>query len=188
MTVWVLRQELTAEEEKNIFTQADVRLPFDNLPDLSHVASPLAARQLIKTLYPGEPPEAIGRRVERFWNHFSSLQVEDLVVVKLPTLNVAVIGSVSGKYHYEVGPGGSDIHLIPVTWNPKEIKLARFRHKEIFDASNPPLMEVTTPDVRVALRDYMPHSYNRFAKFKWLLVVFFLMTIIRMLHGMLQQL
>ncbi len=181
MSIWVLRQEMTPEDEKGVFERSDLVLPFGQLPDLSLVKSPLAARNLMKMLYPAEPPESLARRVDRFWSQFSGVQVEDLIVVKLPTLNVAVIATVSGKYHYEVGDKGSDIHLIPVRWHDKEIKLSRFKHKEIFDPTNPPMMEVMEPEVRVALRDYLPHNYNRFAKFKWLLALFFAMTLVRML-------
>ena len=181
MTIWVLRQEFTPEEEAHIFERTDLFLPFGNLPDLTHVTTPQEARQLLKVLYPNDPPEAITRRLDRFWEKFTSLQLDDLVVVPLPALKQVVLAEISGPYHYRVGDDGGDVHMIPVRWYSKRIPMRKFaKHKEIFSEINPPLSEVTIAEIRVFIREHLPHGYNRFAKFKWLLAVFFAMGLLRM--------
>ena len=42
------------------------------------------------------------------------------------------------------------------------------------------ITEVTDIAARTLIREQLPHRYNRFAKYKWLLVVFFLMSLVRM--------
>jgi len=180
MTIWVLQQNLTPEEEKHIQERAHLLLPFDGLPDLSTITSPLMGRQLIKALHPDDPPEAVTRRFEYFWNRYSNLQIEDIIVVPLRASQQAALAEVMGIYQYRVGEAGADVHLIPVKWH-KRVPLSKFRkHKELF-ASAEPMVEVANAEARVALRDHLPHSYNRFAKWKWLLVIFFLMGLVRMM-------
>ena len=180
MTIWVLRQSLTAEEEARIFGHTNLILPFDGLPDLTHVTTKQEARQLLNALYPDDPPESISRKIERFWQQFTSLQAGDLIAVPLPLSQSLVLAEITGHYHYRVDDNGGDVHLIPVSWYSKRIPLKKFaKYKEVFNTSSPPLSEVSVPEIRIALRDHLPHGYNRFAKFKWLLLLFFAMSLVR---------
>ncbi len=181
MSMWLLHQTLSADEEARICERTDLVLPFEGLPDLTHVTNQAEARKLLGILHPDEPPESINRRLERFWQRFSNLQIEDIIAVPLEHAREVVIAEVTGHYHYAVGDKGSDIHLIPVRWYDKRIPLSKLaKYKEVFGSGGPAMQEITAVDVRTAVRDHLPHSYNRFVKMKWLLVIFFAMSLIRM--------
>jgi len=188
MSIWVLQQSLTAEEEAHIFQKKHLHLPFDGLPDLSQVSSPAHAMQLLRVLYPDEPPESLTRRQDRFWNLFSAIQMEDIIVVPLKLSRQLVLAEVTGRYQYNVGDKGSDIHLIPVKWYEKRIPASKFRkHKDIFLNSGEPMHELTVKETRIAVLDHLPHKYNRFAKWKWLLVIFMVMGFMHLLLPMLRR-
>jgi predicted Mrr-cat superfamily restriction endonuclease len=181
MTIWVLRQTLSEAEEASIFERKDLVLPFDGLPDLTHVENQAQAKKLLAVLYPGEPPESLNNRLHKFWHRFTTLQIEDLLVVPLVHAREIVIAEVTGHYHYSVGEHGSDIHLIPVRWYDKRIKFKKLsKHKSLFSEGNPAMLEIEDAEARTSIRDHLPHSYNRFAKIKWLLMFFFALSLVRM--------
>jgi predicted Mrr-cat superfamily restriction endonuclease len=182
MTVWVMRQRLSAEEEPALTAKTDLQLPFDGLPDLTHVENQSQARQLLAALYPAEPPEALRMRLDRFWHQYAGMHIEDIIAVPMPHSQQVAIAEVTGKYHYRVGEGGSDLHLIPVRWHDRRASMRKLsKHKELFSESAPALREVSDVEARTAIRDHLPHGYNRFARWKWLMALFMLMTAIRMM-------
>ena len=181
MTIWILHQKMTAQEEAQITEQTILQLPFNELPDLSDLLNKNEAQQMIKTLFPHEPPESINRRCDFMWNIFSQLHPEDIIVIPLPMAQEIVLAEITGTYKHQVGSHGEDIHCVPVKFYPKRTKLNAFRkHKEIFDAGADHMVEVTNMQARIAIRDQLPHSYNRFVKYKWLIGFFMLLSILRM--------
>jgi len=73
--------------------------------------------------------------------------------------------------------GGHDVHLVPVKWISERLKLNKFsRHRNLLDFSQSTLLEVTDPEIRTLMRSKLPHSYNRFAKWKWILVIIFVLA------------
>lgn len=188
MTLWVIHQALSPEEEAAVTQRTHIALPFEGLPDLSMVSSPAQAMKLLKILHPDDPPETLTRRLDRFWHQYHGLNAEDFIAVPLQASQLVLMAEVTGPYEYAVGPGGSDIHRVPVKWHPVKIpfrKLAKF--KEIFQPRGVPMFEVTEREARIALHGTLPYSYNRFNKFKWILAVFFLMGLVRMLMRMTEQ-
>lgn len=188
MTIWILHQKLTQEEEQNILASTHLQLPFDGLPDLSRVSSSAQAMQLLRMLHPDEPPESIANRLDRFWGQFSGLHKEDLIAVPLKASGQVALATATSSYEYAVGDKGADIHRVPVTWYMRLIPLARFgKHKSVFSEGGSTMYEVTAQDTRVAIRDKLPHAYNRFAKWKWLLVIFMAMGLMQFVLPMLKH-
>lgn len=186
MTVWLLNLPLSAEDEAALTTRTRLPLPYDGLPDLSHVTSPAQAMQMLRTLFPDEPPETLSTRFEKFWNLHTGLHEDDLIALPLPNTSRMALATVAGPYAYSVGTHGTDIHEIPVHWACEPLPLAKFRkHLPLF--TRPGMTEVTDRDARIALRGKLPHSYNRFDKFKWLLAVFMGMGLLRMVMGMMES-
>lgn len=184
MTVWVLHRQLTPQEEAEIAQHTYLELPFEGVPDLSAVTSQGHAMQLLRLLHPDDPPESLTRRMDRFWDIYGGLHKEDLIAVPLKGRGEMALAEVTGGYEYKVGERGADVHLIPVKWHERRIPLTRLsKHKEIFDGGRA-MYEVVTLEARTALRDYLPHSYNRFVRMKWLLALFFLMNLIGMLKSL----
>ncbi len=180
MTIWILYQSLTPEEEVHIGERDALTLPFGDLPDLSLINSPAELRHLLQALHPDDPPETVARKTERLWKLYAGLQVEDIMVVPLKSRKEVALAEVTQRYRYEVGAEGTDVHQVEVKWYGKRIRLSALgKHKELFDERGEKMREVTDPEARVAIRDRLPHSYNRFAKWKWLLVLFFMMGLVR---------
>lgn len=185
MTIWVLHQQLSADEQARITTRTQLQLPFNGLPDLTQATSLVKCRQLLLLLHPNEPPEALARQAERIWAIHGTLSKEDIIAVPLPATEEVALAEVSGPYHYELDSNRADVHLIPVTWYEPRISLRLKRKlRDLFKPDGAPMFEVTRPEERIAIRDYLPHSYNRFAKWKWLLGVFFLLGLFRLYRQM----
>lgn len=180
MSIYVLHQNLTPQEEDNIATRTHLALPFEGIPDLSVLHSELECRHLLQALHPDEPPEAIARRLERIWKYYTGMHEEDIIVVPLKSRNELALAEVTGRYVYQAGPGGSDVHMIPVRWYDRRVALISMaKHRAMFDRSEP-LYEIVNPQARIAIRDKLPHGYNRFAKWKWLMALFFALSVMHL--------
>ncbi len=172
MTIWALKQTLTPAQEDRIAERTHVLLPFDHVPDLSNVNHIGEFRQLLQTLNPDMPPETIARLAEPAWHQVSNIAPEDIIAVPLASRKEVAIAEVTGRYQYQVGPGGIDMHMIPVKWHAKRVPLARLKKFTAFDpASKDRMSEVEDPEARVVIRDRLPHRYNRFAGLKWILAI-----------------
>jgi hypothetical protein len=182
MSVWILHQLLTPEEEAAIESRGRLLLPFDGVPDLSFVENIGELTRMLAKLHPDLPVETLNRRAERYWELFHGLQQEDLLAVPLHAKREVALAKISGRYGYEAGVGGEDVHSIGVSWYNVHIPLVKLgKHKPLFENYRDRLVEVTDPDARQAIRKWLPHSYNRFAKWKWILAVLFILQIISML-------
>ncbi len=182
MSVWVLHQLLSPEEEAAVEKRERLVLPFDGVPDLSTIETQAELHKMLSALHPELPPESIARTAERHWSRFQNLHADDLVAVPLHARREIALATLSGRYHYEVGPNGEDVHLMNVTWYPVRIPLVKLgKHKPVFENYGERLFEITDIDVRNALRTRLPHSYNRFARWKWVLVFLFIIQMIAML-------
>ncbi len=187
MTVWVLHQPLTPQEEANIEQRTHLTLPFDNLPDLSRVTSEATCHHLLSKLHPELPPESITGMLDRVWKQYRLLHLEDILAVPLPASKSVALAHVTGPYEYSVGPEGSDIHRIPVGWYKRLSPRLTTKHANVFSVRSGAMLEIENREVRIAILDQLPHSYNRFVKWKWLLVVFFGLGMLRMIEEMIRH-
>ena len=175
MTIWMYYESLTPEEEAHIRDRKHLALPFEDLPDLSMIKNPVECRHLLQALHPDDPPETIARKTERIWKLYGTMQVEDIIAVPLPSRKEVAIAEVKHPYHYMVDTKGNDVHRIIVKWHKKRAKFRAFkRHPEALHKGSEKISEVKKPALRAIIRDRLPHSYNRFAKWKWLLAVLFI--------------
>jgi len=179
MTIWILQQALTPDEEAHLKERTHLTLPFDDVPDLSRVSSQAGCRQLLQALHPDAPPETIARKSEQLWKLYGALQVEDIIAVPLNSRKEMALAEVTKRYQYDVGASGTDVHQVVVKWHDKGMTPGAFgKHNDLFNESAEKMREVTNAEARIAIRDRLPHPYNRFAKWKWLLILFFLMGLI----------
>jgi hypothetical protein len=171
MSVWVLHQALSAQEEDSIEQHDRVVLPFNGVPDLSEIAAIGQIKSILSMLHPDMPPESVSRMAERYWTLYQGLAVDDVIAVPLPYRREVALAQISGRYSYEVGAAGEDIHAIAVTWQ-RRVPFSRLgKHAALFTSKQPPMFEVPHADERNAIRSWLPHRYNRFARWKWLVIV-----------------
>ncbi len=179
MSIWVLQQTLTPEEEGAITTRTHVQLPYENLPDLTHVRTEHEATRLLRMLHPGEPPEAIGRMHDKFWALHSGIQEEDVIAIPMPNSKKLALAQVAGPYEYRVGPNGSDLHFIPVTWPRKPVPMRKFYVIRTLLAK-PGMTELVDREGRIIVLGKLPHGYNRFDKLSWVLVILTVLMCMRL--------
>jgi predicted Mrr-cat superfamily restriction endonuclease len=185
MSVWVLHLKLTPEEEARIADRAFLPLPFDGLPDLSKISSQGECRQLFAELDPDAPPETIHRKAEKVWKLYSGVQEEDIIAVLLHTSKAAALAEVTGNYRYMPGIHGESGHAVPVKWHDQRVPFSAFKkQQELLQPGAEPMVEVAAAEARVIIRDRLPHSYNRFARWKWLLAIFFILQAIALAFRM----
>jgi len=133
MTVWIYHASMTAEEEAQLPEREYLPLPFEGLPNLTGLAGPAQAIEMLAALYPDNPPESINGKLDRFWNIFSRLHPEDIIAVPLPASQEVLIAEVTGLYQYHEGE-----HRIPVRFYPVRTPMRTFRkHKELFEYPSP---------------------------------------------------
>ena len=125
-----------------------------------------------------KPPETLVRRADKFWPVYTSLHLDDLIVLPLHAGQQVALAKVTGKYEYAVGENGSDVHRVSVEFYPEVVPFSKFKkHEELLVKAEGRITEVTDKTTRLLIREQLPHSYNRFVKFKWLLVIFFAMPV-----------
>jgi predicted Mrr-cat superfamily restriction endonuclease len=185
MSVWIIRQTLSAEEEARILERPYILLPFEGIPNLSAISSPYQLRSILQTLAPDAPPESIGWEESRIWGQFTQLQPDDTVVVPLPYRRQVAIGQITGKYEYGVGDAGQDEHKVPIMWNSKLLDQSIFAPSLLANAGR--MSEVTDREARIKIHDQMPHTYNRFAKWRWIAAILIGLQVLSMLQGMFRQ-
>jgi hypothetical protein len=180
MTMWVLHEPLTLEDEQRIYDRTHLTLPFDNLPDLSLVRSNVECQHLLRALYPYYPPETIALKADRIWQHFSGLQLDDTVAVPLPLTGKVALGKISGPYVYKVDESNEDVHQIPVTWYPGPHLIQSFgRNRSMFRNNTVPLYTINDQPSRRSIQEKLPYKYNRFVRFKWVWVIIFILAVVR---------
>lgn len=178
MTVWILQQQLMADEEERIAERQHLPLPFGDMSDLSRMANQGECRKLLRVQHPDEPPESIALKADRVWKIYEALHVDDIIAVPLKNRGEMALAKMSGHYRFADG-----VHQIPISWYPERVAFSKLsRHRELFAHGGGMMFEVTSPEARIALRDKLPHSYNRFAKWKWLLIIFFGLSALRLIH------
>lgn len=175
MSVWVLQQPEGATEKEYIL------LPYDGLPDLTELASPAQAMQLLRVLHPGEPPESLSRRFDAFWHSFTTLAPDDVIAVVMG--NTVALAEVTGRYEYRVGEGGGDLHLLPVRWHGKLTRSDYGKYACLFEG-RAPLREVMDREERIAILERLPRPYNRFRGLKWILQFFLLLSMLQLMRGL----
>jgi predicted Mrr-cat superfamily restriction endonuclease len=185
MTVWLLHLPLTPAEEASIRERKALELPLGDVPDLTGVVGFSGCRRLLQALHPDEPPEATLRQAERLWALYGGVQPQDIIAVPLPRRRALALAEVRGPYRHEAGPQAAHRHLIPVVWHDRQLRLSGSLRQAVARNSKP-MAEIEDAAARIAIRDRLPHAYNRFAGWKWLTAALFGLGTLQFLAGLLQ--
>ncbi|MDX1975516.1 MAG: hypothetical protein SFT92_07570 [Rickettsiales bacterium] len=165
MSVWAYHRAWGAAEEAQLTQRDRLTLPFDGMPDFTGALSQSAYRQRLQEQLPELPPESLRTLLDRSWGLYSAVHEEDVIAVSLPIAGEVAVAQVTGDYRYDNG-----MHTIGVNWLAKRFLLARLkRHPALIPGEGMSL--ITLQQTKNLLREQLPHSYNRFAKWKWLIVL-----------------
>jgi hypothetical protein len=175
MSVWLFKAPLSDPP------QTELALPFSGLPDLSGVTSEGAMRKLLALVDPAAPPETITRQAETHWRNFSGLAVGDLLVV--PTGANFALAEIIKPYYYDVD-AGADLHKAAVKWLESDIPARKLSGLSGLADNGAVLQPVPHADQRKQVYILLKRSYNRFAKWRWILCIVVVMQVITMLIGM----
>jgi len=187
VSVWVLRQSLTAEQEQQIAQQPVLMLPFKGLPDLSGTQSEGALQAMMRQLQPDTPFETIHRQAEIHWRNLSQLRIEDLIIVPLPHNKSAALAQVSDRYRYGVSHAGEDMHQVGVQWLQPVIPLRKVPALAKLFASPILMQPVEHAEQRAQVYALLKRPYNRFIKLRWIMGIVITVQLVAMLVQMLKS-
>lgn len=113
---WTVRGGRYGEREQTALDEGLVILGWENLGDLSLVASIEDLRRILHEAY----PDAVERRIENWahqlWRFVHAMQVGDLVVMPQKYKPVVAIGRLVGDYRFRAGAPDELRHVRPVEW------------------------------------------------------------------------
>lgn len=181
-----MKLALTQAQENALTQHGALPLPYGDMPELTGVTSAADMRRLLTSLNPDAPPETIQRQVDRHWNIFGQLAIEDIIVVPYAHSNDASLAQVVKPYAYRT-EGGDDIHVVEVQWVKTNIPRRKFgiANRIIKQANGLQLVEHM--DDRKLIYRQLDRPYNRFASWLWLLKLIIGMNILVMLLRMIQN-
>ena len=184
MTVWILHQPLTPDDEMRIQHRLSLTLPYDGWPDLSAIHSHGACRRLLQSLDPGIPPETLAVKSDYLWQRYGELKKDDIIAVPLPSRKTVALAGVTDVYRFDPHASPRDAHQVMINWYSRRINFFSLRPYRALLEQGTGMMEVTDVELRTKLREKLPYRYNRFSKWKWLVAAFTAMNLIAMLASL----
>lgn len=131
MTVWLVRAGRSGERESLALEQGLSIIGWEELPDLSGVASREALAELVSITYPDASKGRLANWVGQLWAFRERMQEGDLVVLPLKQQAAIAIGSVAGPYRYRSDLGEIH-HTRATTWLRTDIPRTRFEQDLLF--------------------------------------------------------
>ena len=100
MTVWLVRAGPYGERETLALEQGLSVIGWEEMGDLSGVASRQDLEELVRTTYPDAGKGRIANWVGQLWAFRERIQVGDLVVLPLKKQSAIAIGNIAGPYAF----------------------------------------------------------------------------------------
>lgn len=136
MGYWILRTNLTPEQEAQLLTAKKIVMFGDGLPDLTMVSGHNELRKMLVALYPEWPPETLRARTDYNWDFLHSILPEDVVGQLLPSRKQVAFGRITGPYHYDTSSVPGLPHTRPVEWVKDPVPLEDLKDVVIESGSN----------------------------------------------------
>lgn len=171
MEIWVMHPLLPEGGEERLLETDHLAIDWPGLPNLEMAQTMQQLKHQLSALAPDDPPETIMRRAERIWKFLREAVEEDVIAVPLPGQKSVVFAQITGPYFCRRQGNGTLVHARPVKWFPKAVPLRAFyRHKHVFERSASDFFAVAGRDAKNFIRGKLPFRYNRFAKWKWIIL------------------
>lgn len=182
MSVWIYQTGFNAQEDADLSSHLHLPLPFDALPDLTHVRNQSDMQALLKRLHPDWPPETLHRQTTHYVNLRSQLAEEDILVVPRADKKHVALAEVLTPYSHET-EGKTDRHYVQVHWQKMHVPIRKIRQLRKVLKAVDPLTLVNHADERKQVYQQLNRPYNRFAKFIWILGVLITLRVITLILG-----
>jgi restriction system protein len=126
MTVWVVKGGRVGERETRILDKSVLGIGWEEMPDLSKIATRQEMEDLYGRTYPDAKRERKSNHVGQLWAFRQTMQVGDLAVVPLKTQSAIAVGKVSSDYEYRTDLGGDMVHTRGVRWKKTDFPRSAF--------------------------------------------------------------
>jgi len=126
MAVWLVRAGAHGEREDFVLSHGIASIGWENLPDVSHIDTIEALRDLYRRTYPDEKPASVANYVGQLWTFLRRIQKGDLVILPLKTRAAIAIGEVRGPYQYRLDFPSDARHTRPVEWLRTDVPRTTF--------------------------------------------------------------
>ena len=126
MTVWLVRAGPYGERETLALEQGLSVIGWEELGDLSGVASHQDLEELVRTTYPDAGKGRVANWVGQLWAFRERIQVGDLVVLPLKKQSAIAIGNITGPYAFRSDLPADSHHTRATKWLKTDIPRSRF--------------------------------------------------------------
>ena len=126
MTLWLVRAGRFGERETLALEQGLSVIGWDELPDLSAVASRQELEELVRTAYPDAGKGRVANWVGQLWAFRERIQVGDPVVLPLKKQSAIAIGKIAGPYVFRSDLPADAHHTRATKWIKTDIPRSRF--------------------------------------------------------------
>lgn len=116
MSLWLVRAGRNGEQEEGALQHGVATIGWNDLPDLSSIASREELKALYEKVYSGAKKMTIANEVGQIWSFIKRIQPNDLIVLPLKLRSAIAIGKVTGSYQYRTDLSSNIHHVHPVEW------------------------------------------------------------------------
>jgi len=128
----MIRAGRHGEYEDNFLDKGLAGARFDEVPDLTGVASRDAVKQMVRNAYPGAKDRTVANRAGQMWSLRSRVKPGDLVVLPLKSKSQIALGVVSGGYEYRGDEDHELRHCIAVDWKRTDVPRTALRQDLLY--------------------------------------------------------
>ena len=114
---WMVRAGSTGEREKVALEEGLAIAGWEEVGDLSHVATRPALREVLEQAYPSDSRATIGNWTGQMWRLLHEIKIGDLIVLPLKSQpGIIAVGRVVGNYQYRGDANPGFRHVRQVHW------------------------------------------------------------------------
>lgn len=116
MSLWLVRAGRDGEQQEAALQYGLATIGWNELPDLSSVASKEELRNLYEEKYPDQSRRTVADAVGQIWRFAGRIQVDDLIALPLKPQSAVAFGRVLEPYQYRDDLSSNVRHVRRVEW------------------------------------------------------------------------
>ena len=153
MAVWIVKAGRMGEREQRDLEHGVVAMGWEELGDLSGVASREELRELYKRTYPESVEGRIANHVGQIWAFLRKIRVGDLVVTPIKTRSEIAVGTIQSDYQFTNQYGPDMQHVRNVKWTQTDVPRTAFDQDLLYTfGAFMTVCQATQPDAETRIR------------------------------------